>query len=190
MRDQLELEQVIFVPAGTPPHKVGQVISPAEHRLAMVELAIQSNPAFTLSRVDVDRPGPHYTVDTIRLLRREFPPDATIFFIMGMDSLGEIITWHQPAELIKLCELAVVDRPWYDVNMKALEAAIPSIKERVHFVHIPGLAIASSDLQRRVREGRTIKYQVPPSVEAYIYAQGLYREDHTHPSYAMPSRTG
>jgi nicotinate-nucleotide adenylyltransferase len=92
-----------------------------------------------------------------------------------MDSLGEIMTWHSPEVLIQLCRLAVVDRPWYDVNMKALEVAVPGISQRVHFVHIPGLAIASSDLQRRVIEGRTIKYQVPPAVEEYIYRQRLYR---------------
>jgi nicotinate-nucleotide adenylyltransferase len=175
VRDQLELDRVLFVPAGTPLHKLGKVISPVHHRLALVELAIQSNPAFEVSRIDIERTGPSYTVDTIRLLRAQFRPEADFFFIMGMDSLGEIMTWHSPEVLIQLCRLAVVDRPWYDVNMKALEVAVPGISQRVHFVHIPGLAIASSDLQRRVIEGRTIKYQVPPAVEEYIYRQRLYR---------------
>jgi nicotinate-nucleotide adenylyltransferase len=175
VRDQLELNRVLFVPAGAPPHKLGKVLSPVHHRLAMVELAIQSNPAFEVSRIDIERTGPSYSVDTLRLLREQYSPEAEFFFIMGLDSLGEIATWHSPEVLIQLCRLAVVDRPWYDINMKALEAAVPGIGQQVQFVHIPGLAIASSDLQRRVAEGRTIKYQVPPAVEAYIYQHRLYR---------------
>jgi len=173
---ELQLDRVLFVPAGTPPHKRDKAVTPVHHRLAMVELAIASNPHFALSRLDVDRPGPSYTVDTITLLRAELGPEVEIFFIMGMDSLAEITTWHEPQRLARLCRLAVVDRPWYQVDMVALEAAIPGIVDRVILVHIPSLAIASSDLQQRVREGRPIKYQVPAAVEEYIYAHGLYKE--------------
>jgi nicotinate-nucleotide adenylyltransferase len=171
----LDLAQVVFVPAGQPPHKQGQVITPAHHRLAMVELAIASNPCFTVSRVDIDRPGPSYTVDTLRLLRQEWGPEVEITFIMGLDSLADLVSWHQPQRLIQLCYLAVVDRPLYHVDMEALEAALPGISQRIQFVRIPLIGISSSDLERRVREGWPIKYQVPPAVEEYIYKQGLYR---------------
>lgn len=172
---QLGLARVVFVPAGQPPHKQGQEITPALHRLAMVELAIASNPRFTVSRVDIDRPGPSYTVDTLRLLHEEWGSQVDIHFIMGLDSLADLLSWHQPERLIQLCRLTVVDRPRYEVDMEALEAALPGIKDRVEFLHIPGMNISSTDLQRRVREGWPIKYQVPPAVEAYIYEHGLYR---------------
>lgn len=172
---QLGLARVVFVPAGQPPHKRDQVITPAHHRLAMVELAIASNPCFTVSRVDMDRPGPSYTVDTLRLLRQEWGPEAEIHFIMGLDSLADLLSWHQPERLIQLCYLAVVERPGYHVDMGALEAALPGIGQRIRFVHIPTMDISSTDLQRRVREGRPIKYYLPQEVEAYIFEQGLYR---------------
>lgn len=176
---QLDLARVVFVPAGQPPHKQDQVITPAHHRLAMVELAIASNPSFTVSRVDIDRPGLSYTVDTLRLLRQEWGPEVEIHFIMGLDSLADLLNWHQPERLIQLCYLAVVDRPRYHVDMEALGAALPGIGQRIQFVHIPGMNISSTDLQRRVREGRPIKYQVPPAVEEYIYQHGLYRGEGT-----------
>lgn len=172
---ELQLEYVLFVPANTPPHKRDQPVTPVHHRVTMVELAIASNPHFVLSRVDVDRPGPSYTVDTIALLHEELGQEAEVFFVMGMDSLAEITTWHKPQRLVQLCRLAVVDRPWFQVDMAALEAEIPGIVDSVILVHIPGLAIASSDLQQRVRKGRSIKYQVPAAVEEYIYAHELYR---------------
>lgn len=172
---QLGLARVVFVPAGQPPHKQDQVITPVHHRLAMVELAIASNPSFAVSRVDVDRPGPSYTVDTLGLLRQEWGPEAEIYFIMGLDSLADLLSWHRPEWLIQLCYLAVVDRPRYHVDMGALEAALPGIVQRIRFVRIPGMNISSTDLQRRVREGWPIKYQVPPAVEEYIYKHGLYR---------------
>ena len=174
---QLELERVVFVPAGLPPHKLDEVITPAEHRLAMVELAIASNPHFTLSRVDIDRFGPCYTVDTIEILRAKWGPEAEIYFIMGSDSLGEILTWHKPERLIRLCRLAVVKRPSYEVDMEELERCLPGITMRVKFINSPTLNISSTDIRRRVREGLPIKYQVPEAVERYIYEHGLYREE-------------
>ena len=172
---ELDLVRVVFVPTGQPPHKRDQVITPSPHRLAMVELATFSNPSFAASRVDVDRPGPSYTVDTMRLLRQEWGSEAEIYFIMGLDSLADLLSWHRPEQLIQLCYLAVVDRPRYHVDMEALEAALPGISQRMRIVHIPGMNISSTDLQHRVREGRPIRYQVPLVVEEYIYTHGLYR---------------
>lgn len=173
-RAQLRLDRVIFVPAGLPPHKLSNNISPIDHRLAMVKLAIASNPYFTISRVDIDRFGPCYTVDTIQLLRDELGSDVELYFIMGSDSLADLPTWHQPQRLIRLCRLAVVERPGYQVDMEELERVLPGITSRVHFINAPQLDISSTDIQRRVREGLPIKYQVPEAVEEYIYKHWLY----------------
>jgi len=173
-RVQLSLERVVFVPAGLPPHKLANHISPVEHRLAMVQLAIASNPYFTVSRVDIDRFGPCYTVDTMELLRDEWGPDTELYFIMGSDSLADILTWHKPERLIRLCRLAVVKRPGYDVDIEELDRLLPGIASRVRFINSPLIDVASCDIRRRVREGLSIKYQVPEVVERYIYEHRLY----------------
>lgn len=174
-RVELELERVVFVPARLPPHKLDHIVSPAEHRLAMVELAIASNPHFTVSRVDIDRSGPSYTVDTIELLRSEWGPGVEIYFIMGSDSLLDILTWHNPRQLIRLCHFAVVSRPGYQVNPDELDTLLPGLASRVQMLNVPELDISSTDIQRRVREGLSIKYQVPEAVEDYIYQHLLYQ---------------
>jgi nicotinate-nucleotide adenylyltransferase len=172
---QLALDRVWFLPAGNPPHKPDRPISPAPHRLRMVELAIDDKPYFAISRVDVERPGPCYTVDTLELLRAEWGMEPTIFFIMGADSLADIKTWYQPQRLLELCELAVVGRPRVEMDLPRLERQLPGLIERVHWVQMPYLEISSSDLRARIREGLPISYLVPPAVEAYIQEQGLYR---------------
>ena len=174
VRAQLSLDRVVFVPAGLPPHKLTNDISSVEHRLAMVRLAIASNPYFTVSRVDIDRFGPCYTVDTIELLRDEWGGDVELYFIMGSDSLADVPTWHRPERLIRLCRLAVVERPGYQVDMEELERMLPGITSRVHFINSPQLDISSSDIQKRVQQGLPIKYQVPEAVEDYIYEHELY----------------
>ena len=174
-RMELKLERVVFVPAGLPPHKLDHVMSPVEHRLAMVELAIASNPHFAVSRVDVDRFGPCYTVDTIELLRDEWGRGVEIYFIMGSDSLLDILTWHNPRRLIRLCRFAVVSRPGYEVDLDELDALLPGVASRVQMLNAPELAISSTDIQQRVREGLSIKYQVPEAVEDYIYQHKLYQ---------------
>ena len=174
VRAQLRLDRVVFVPAGLPPHKLTEHISSVAHRLAMVKLAIASNPYFTVSRVDIDRFGPCYTVDTIELLRDEWGGDVELYFIMGSDSLADIVTWHQPERLIRLCRLAVMGRPGYRVDVEELERLLPGITSRIHFINSPQLDISSTDIQRRVRQGLPIKYQVPEAVEDYIYEHELY----------------
>jgi nicotinate-nucleotide adenylyltransferase len=172
---QLALDQVCFLPAGNPPHKPNRPISPAPHRLRMIELAIEDKPHFAISRMDVERPGPCYTVDTLELLRAEWGAQPRIVFIMGADSLADILTWYQPQRLLELCELAVVGRPRVEMDLPRLERQLPGLIERVHWVQMPCLEISSSDLRARVREGLSISYLVPPAVEAYIKEQGLYR---------------
>jgi nicotinate-nucleotide adenylyltransferase len=174
-RQQLGLERVLFVPAGSPPHKPSRPISPVHHRLRMLELAIADKPFFAISRVDVDRRGPNYTVGTLALLRAEWGSESTLFFIEGTDSLADILTWHQPQRLIELCELAVVRRAGAEIDLERLEEHLPGLTERVHWVQMPRLEISSSDLRARVEEGRSISYLVPPAVETYILEHGLYR---------------
>jgi nicotinate-nucleotide adenylyltransferase len=175
-RVRLELEEVVFVPAAMPPHKLDKDITPVEHRLAMVELAIASNPHFTISRVDIDRFGPCYTVDTIAILKDEWGPQVDVYFIMGQDSLMEIVTWHKPQRLIRLCRIVALSRPGYRASIKELDALLPGAASRIYVLDSPELAIASTDIQRRVCQGLPIKYQVPQAVEEYIYAHGLYRD--------------
>jgi nicotinate-nucleotide adenylyltransferase len=174
-RETLWLDQVLFAPAGEPPHKQGQSILAVDHRQAMIGLAIADNPAFALSKIDIDRPGPHFSVDTVRLLREEWGTRAEeTFFIMGADSLAHLLSWHQPGQIVELCRLAVVARPGYRPDLADLESALPGISRRVDWVEMPVLGISSSDLQRRVREGRSIRYQVPAAVARYVAEHGLY----------------
>ena len=171
---QLGLAQVIFAPTRQPPHKPANGITPIEHRLAMVRLAIAPHREFALSQVDVDRAGPTYTVDTMHLLRAQFP-DSDLYFIMGMDSLASILTWRTPDKLIESCRLAVFDRPGFTADLDALEARLPGLRERTVFLPAPALDIAASDLQRRVHAGKSIRHLVPDSVAAYIAEHELYR---------------
>ena len=177
-RVALRLDRVLFAPASDPPHKQEYAKLPVAHRTSMVRLAIADNPTFDISTVDIDRPGPHYTVDTIHLIRDEWGTgtDET-YFIMGADSLAHLLTWHQPAQLIQLCRLAVVARPGFRADLAKLEAALPGISRRLNWVEMPVLGISSSDLQRRVREGRSIRYQVPANVADYVTEHRLYRDD-------------
>ena len=175
VRVRLDLERVVFVPAGLPPHKLHLNVTTAEHRSNMVQLAIADNPYFVVSRVDMDRFGPSYTVDTAKLLHDEYGPEAELYLIMGSDSLAELLTWHKPERLIRLCRIVALTRPGYRVNLKELNHLLPGAIARVQLLEMPLLEISGTDLQRRVRMGLSIKYLVPPAVEAYIHQHGLYR---------------
>ena len=172
---QLRLDRVLFVPAGDPPHKPSRPVSPASHRVRMVELGTAGQADFVVSRVDVDRPGPHYTVDTLQVLHKTWGPGASLYFIEGTDSLADILTWYRPERLIELAELAVVERPGVALDVDKLEQQLPGLRERLHWVRMPSLEISSTDLRARVREGRPISYLLPAAVEAYVREQGLYR---------------
>lgn len=174
VRTQIPLDRVVFVPAGLPPHKLDIHVSEAEHRVAMVELAIADNPYFELSRVDVDRFGPCYTVDTVAILRQAWGPEVEIYFIMGSDSLADLVTWRDPERLIRMCRIVAVGRPGYHVDLNELDRLLPGAASLIRVIHTPLLEISSSDIQQRVREGRSIRYLVPKEVEAYIYEHRLY----------------
>lgn len=177
-RDQLNLSLVFLVPAGQPPHKLDRTMTPVADRVHMTELAIASNPAFRLSRVDADRPGPHYTIDLVRLVREQLPEDAELFFLMGFDSLRDLPTWREPAHLIRSVQLVALTRPDVPIDWESLEASLPGVRERVTLLDMPELEIASNDIRRRVREGRSIRYMVTDPVREYIEERGLYRAVH------------
>ncbi|MCB0154915.1 MAG: nicotinate-nucleotide adenylyltransferase [Anaerolineae bacterium] len=175
VRESLNLQQVLFVPAGDPPHKQANPKSAATHRRAMVELAIATNPHFTLCPVDLERPGPHYSTDTVRLIRAKYKLAADdCFFIIGGDSLVDLPTWHQPETLLKLCRLAVVHRPGYRPHLADLEQTLPGLTTRLDWVEMPQMEISSSSIRARVRAGHSIRYQVPDNVRVYIEREKLY----------------
>jgi nicotinate-nucleotide adenylyltransferase len=180
VRFALDLAEMVFIPTGQPPHKPGRSITPAHHRLAMLQLAIASNPHFTISQVDLERPGPSYTVDTLSLLRQQWSAQTAFYFIIGGDSLEELLTWHDPAGVLaQLNYLVAVQRPGYEEApeyREALEARLPGIKQRLIMVRAPQLDISATDLRLRVVTGKPIKYQTPEAVEQYIAHFGLYKE--------------
>ena len=168
-RHRLELDKVLFVPTGDPWQKSAPGVSPAADRLRMVEAAIEDNGAFEASRIEIDRDGPTYTIDTLRRLRDE-RRDAEFFFITGADAILEILSWKQPDEALSLATFVAVTRPGYDLSRLG---SLPEL-ERVVVVEIPALAISSTDIRRRVAEGRPIRYLVPAPVASYIAEEGLY----------------
>jgi len=173
-RSQLNLACVFLVPAGQPPHKLGRPVTPIEHRLAMTQLAIAGDPSLVLSRVDVDRPGPHYTADTLALLHMAHPGDE-LYLLIGSDSLRDLTAWRDPARVVAQARLAVMRRPDVEPDIRTLESALPGISVRMDWVDAPWLDISSSDIHRRVRAGLSIRHLVPAAVEQYIVKHGLYR---------------
>jgi nicotinate-nucleotide adenylyltransferase len=172
---QLKLEKVLFVPSGHPWLKEERVITPAEHRVGMLRLALASNPRFEISLVDVERDGPSYTVDTLADLKRQLGKSALFFFILGWDSLRDLPLWREPACIIEQCRLVAVGRPGLaKPGMSKLEAALPGISQRVILLPKPLIGISSSEIRQRVSRGLSIKYLVPEAVEGYIRDKGLY----------------
>ena len=175
-RSQLGLHEVIFMPAAQPPHKQGKKISATEQRVAMVRHAIADNEDFTLSTFEASRKGPNYTTETMRLLRQEWGDRVELFFIMGLDSLVDLPLWYKPQQLIELVNLAVIARLGYHADMETLERLLPGISKRVFFAQAPLIGISSTDIRKRVQEGKSIRYLVPRGVEQYIEECGLYRQ--------------
>ena len=169
---RLQLDRVLFLPARQNPLKEDHSSS-AEDRFTMVSLAVEGNPRFEASREDLDRPPPSYTADLLRALHT---PDRELYFIVGADILPELERWREPAEIVRLARLAVVNRPGAPPPQLAMQLLRPGARERVDLVEIPGVAIASRELRERVREGRPITYLMPPKVEAFIHQSGLYRD--------------
>jgi nicotinate-nucleotide adenylyltransferase len=172
--DALRLDLMLFLPAADPPHKDGTRL-PIEQRLGMLAAALEGNARFAISRVDIDRPGPHYTVDTLGLLKAA-QPETTFYFVMGGDSLRDLPRWHRPQELIALCELIVMGRPGVDITPEMHEAVLPGLAQRVHLIESPMLGFSSTEVAARLKEGRSVRYLVPDGVLAYIQSHELYRD--------------
>ena len=171
---QFELDEVTFVPTGQPWMKQDdREVSPGEDRYLMTVIAIASNPHFTASRIEIDRGGPSYTVDTLRLLRKHYEEKAELFFITGGDAILEIFQWKDPGDVLDLAHFIAATRPGYDIAH--FEATAPTRHPKVSVMTVPALAISSTDIRSRVREGRPIQYLVPEGVKTYIEKSGLYR---------------
>jgi nicotinate-nucleotide adenylyltransferase len=175
-REALALDRILFVPAGSPPHKPASEVTPAHHRAAMVQLAIDDNPAFELSRIELDRPGLSYTVDTVEALARE----AEVTLILSVETFRELPTWHEPARLFEAARLAVVPREGYPASdPQWLASMFPGREDRVSYREGPRLGLSSTQIRARVAAGRSIRYLVPAAVAAYIVANDLYRTSST-----------
>lgn len=175
-KSQLELTRLLWTVTPDPPHKQEQPITPLEHRLAMVRLAIGDNPSFELSEVELERPGPHYTVDTIKLVADQ-NPGAEIVPVIGGDSLQDLPTWHQPREILYAAHwVGVMRRPGEETNLEELERELPGIRSKLHYVDAPLLEIASSEIRSRVATGKPFRYYLPDPVYKYINEHHLYRE--------------
>ena len=170
-----ELERVLWVLTPYPPHKRGEGILPLDERLAMLECAIADAAEFEISRVDIERPPPHYAIDTLRLLRDQYPQEE-LYYLIGGDSLYDLRTWYHPEELLVNCDsIGVMRRPADRVDLNALEAALPGITARLKWLDAPMLEISSSDIRRRVAEKRPFRYLVPAGVYQMITSRRLYR---------------
>ena len=165
---EFKLDEVVFVPTGEPWQKHARQVSPAEHRYLMTVIATASNPRFTVSRVDIDRPGPTYTVDTLRDLRARRGVETDLFFITGADALAQIIDWRAADDLFGLAHFIGVTRPGHHLSGHGLPA------DRVSLLEVPAMAISSTDCRNRVRRGEPVWYLVPDGVVQYITKHRLY----------------
>ena len=174
-RARLGLTEVLFVPAGQPWLKANNYISPAEHRVQMVRLAIADEPSFKLSTMEIERVGPSYTVDTIAKLNEQIGAGDKLFFILGWDNLMQLPKWHEPARLVRMCRLVPVPRVGYpSPDFNSLEVAIPGLSQSIILLDTPQIEISSSEIRSRVARGLPIHRLVPEPVEQYIKQHKLY----------------
>lgn len=180
---KLNLDKVIFIPAGRPLFK-GRRVTSAALRWEMLNLAISANPEFVSSREEIDRTGPSYTLDTVKALKKEYGQSAEIYLIMGMDAFLDMERWKNPEEIIRLCRIAVERRPGYAKSrVTDLEKALPSLKSRYTFLDAPLIDVSSTCIRRRVKEGASIKYLVPEAVENFIKEKRLYKGKTDSPTF-------
>ena len=170
----LDLEKVLWVVTANPPHKPDAPISSIEDRITMVEMALGDDPGFELSYADIDRPGPHYAIDTLRWLNERY--DGVDFvYLMGADSLMDLPTWHDPMGFLEICGvLGVMRRPGVEVDMLELEFELPGVTGKVTFFDAPLLGISGQDIRRRVRNREPFRYLLPQAIVEFIEEKGLY----------------
>lgn len=175
-RDQLDLDCTIWVLTPDPPHKQGKEISTIEDRLAMVNLAIKSDDGFSLSYVDINRPGPHYSVETVQILREQYS-EHVIFYLMGGDSLQDLPEWYQATKFLEnLDGVGVMRRPGDQIDLQELFEKLPILKRKINFITAPLLEISADQIRQRAREHRAYRYYVLPSVYEYICKNQLYQD--------------
>jgi len=177
-RCKFKLDRVIFVPTGDPPHKDGSAVAPSEHRYLMTVLATSTNPNFRVSRIEIDRIGPSYSIDTINhFLEKYAELNPSIYFISGLDAVMEIMTWSRAAEILEKCVVIAATRPGYDTE-RARECLGGKVFKKIKILKASALAISSTDIRERTAAGQPIKYLLPESVEQYISNHGIYSESH------------
>lgn len=171
---EFSLDEVVFVPAGIPPHRDPKILAAAEHRFRMTVLATSTNPLFSVSKIEIERQGPSFTVDTLKQFNDIYAARSPeLFFITGYDAVMEIPSWHKPGTIMKLCTVIAASRPGCDESM--LEKNIgPKFFPKIKLLRIPALEVSSTDIRRRVSTGQAIKYLLPESVEEYIIKNRLY----------------
>ena len=175
--DQLHLDKVLWAIAPNPPHKLGKPITDIEQRIAMVQTAIDGDEMFTLSRVDIDRPGPHYVLDTMLLLHKKFPGDCLVF-IMGGDSLHDLPRWHEAQKFIDQCaSIGVMRRPEEVIDLSHLGKELSGIKEKIEFIDAPLLEISSNKIRALAYQKKPFRYYLPPGVYDQIISLGLYNTE-------------
>lgn len=175
VRIEFQLAKVLFIPTGNPPHKQEKKISAAELRFEMVKVAIADNPSFEISRMEIDRKGPSYTVDTLRALHGDYP-DSSLYFITGTDALREIFFWRESDEILKLTNFIAASRPGFEAQ-DFLDQALkehPEVAGRISLLEVPALAISSTDIRARVSRGQSIRYLLPEAVCRFIEDKALY----------------
>jgi nicotinate-nucleotide adenylyltransferase len=178
--DQLKLDQVLWVLAPDPPHKQDKNIAPLDIRIRMVKEAIDADPLFALSYADINRPGPHYVVDTMHILRREHP-DAELVFLMGGDSLRNLLHWYEPAKFIAACDtVGVMRRPGEIIDLDPLRSAIPTLFDKLEFIDAPLLEISSNQIRQLVANKQPFRYYLPTGVFHLVSELGLYQEGDDH----------
>jgi nicotinate-nucleotide adenylyltransferase len=172
--DQLNLDQVLWVVTPDPPHKIGQPVSPVQQRLDLVLAAIEQNARFKLSRVELDRPGPHYSVDTVRLLRGQFPA-AALFLLVGGDSLRDLPAWHNPAELIAECDgVGVMRREGDAIDLVELGVWAPDLAKKATFFSTPIIEISATEIRARISRKQSYRYYLLPSVYRLVLENNYY----------------
>lgn len=173
------LDKILFIPAGRPAHKDNSKVTDNEDRYKMTCLAIESNPDFLVTRMEIDRPGKSYSVDTVKELKKICGNDVRFYFITGADAILDIFTWKNPEELLSLCEFIAVTRPGY-TKKKMVDGIVNIIEQygsKIYYMEVPALDISSSDIRRKLRTGIPVKYLIPENVEQYIYENHLYEEE-------------
>ena len=175
---KFKLDKVVFIPSGVPPHKPKTGIAPKEDRFKMIKIAIKDYPKFRVSRVELDRPGYSYAVDTFNDLRRDFGRTAKLYYIMGLDSINDILSWKKPLELFKLCEFIVATRPGAKIRSFKRLMKFPPLKLNVGKIHLieTKFDISASEIREDIKKGKPILRRVPKEVVKHIKAKGLYKK--------------